>query len=99
MNIRFQKVRMKSAFVIFCIACHVFLRREIQHANVHHERNCCRRFDWFDGGNGNDDDAAGKKNETCTCKKRVANDASACPVLDSIMQKEEKAQTLSLSFM
>ena len=71
----------------------------MQHANVHHERNCCRRLDRFDGRNGNDDDAAGEKNETGACKKWISNDASACAVLDSIMQEEEKAQKLSLPFM
>lgn len=71
----------------------------MHHANVHHERNCCRQLDWLDGRNGCDDDAAGKKNETGTCKKRISNDAPACAVLDSIMQEEEKAHMLSLSFV
>ena len=71
----------------------------MQDANVHHERNCCRQLDWLDGRNGCDDDAAGKKNETGTCKKRISNDAPACAVLDSIMQEEEKAHMLSLSFV
>ena len=67
-----------------------FQGRETKHADIDHERNCCRRFDWIDGWNRIDDDAAGKTHETGIGKERPDGRQAAGGVLDEISANMER---------